>query len=40
MLETSIFSFSQNAFYLPIEEFKYFIQIYFVVCKCFQFGPV
>ena len=36
--ETSIFSFSHNVFY-SIKNRKYHLcYIYFVVCKCFQFG--
>ena len=39
MLVTSIFSFSHNVFYLSQSNFQWLIHIYFVVCKCFQFGP-
>ena len=39
MLETVIFSFSHNVFYPSIHNFHFLTQIYFVVCKCFQFGP-
>ena len=39
MLETSIFSFSHSVFY-PIEDRNHpFNNIYFVICKCIQFGP-
>ena len=38
MLATSIFSFSCIVFYSSQEEFLFLIYIYFVVCKCFQFG--
>ena len=40
MLVTSIFSFSHNVFYPPIGSFPFLIYFYFVVCKCFEFGPV
>ena len=40
MLVTSIFSFSHNVFYPTQNKFQFFSHIYFVVCKCFQFGPV
>ena len=40
MLETSIFSFSPNVFYLSQNRFQILSHIYFVVCKCFEFGPV
>ena len=40
MLVTSIFAFSHNVFY-SIKKRKYHLSnTYFVVCKCFQFGPV
>ena len=40
MLITSIFSFSHDVFY-PMKDRNYdFSKIYFVVCKCFQFGRV
>ena len=37
---TSIFSFSHNVFYSSRNKFHFFSYIYFVVCKCFQYGPV
>ena len=37
---TSIFSFSHNVFYSSQNKFQFFCDIYFVICKCFQFGPV
>ena len=40
MLVTSIFSFSHNVFSLSKIKFQIFSHIYFVVCKCFQFGLV
>ena len=40
MLVTSIFSFFHNVFYPSKIKFQFFSHIYFVVCKCFQFGPV
>ena len=40
MLVTSIFSFSHNVFYPSQNKLQLFNYIYFVVCKCFQFGPV
>ena len=40
MLVTSIFSISQNVFYPSQNKFQFFGQVYFVVCKFFQFGPV
>ena len=40
MLEISIFSLSHNVFYPSQSKFKFFCQIYFVVSKPFQFGPV
>ena len=40
MLVTSIFSFSHNVFYPPINSFRFFTYIYFIVCKCFEFGRV
>ena len=40
MLVTSIFSFSHNVFY-PIRYRNHcFSNLKFVVCKCFEFGPV
>ena len=39
MLLTSIFSFSYNVFYPSQNKFQFFSFI-FVICKCFQFGPV
>ena len=40
MLVTSIFSFSCNVFNPSQNKYQFFSQIYFVVCKCFQFRPV
>ena len=40
MLVTSIFSFPHNPFYPSRNKFDYLGYIYFVVCKCFQFGQV
>ena len=40
MLVTSIFSFSHNVFYPLQSNFLFFRHIYFVVCKCFNFGLV
>ena len=40
MLVTSIFSFCHNVFYQSQRELLFLSSIYFVVCKCFQFGPV
>ena len=40
MLVASIFSFSHNVFYPFQTKFQFFILIYFVFCKCFQFGEV
>ena len=40
MLVTSIFSFSHNVFYSVKERNSYFSNLYFVVCKCFQFGYI
>ena len=40
MLVSSIFSFSHNVFYPSQTKFELFIHIFFVVCECFQFGPV
>ena len=40
MLVTSIFSFSNNVFYPSENKFQFFSHIWFVVCKCFQFGPL
>ena len=37
---TSIFSFSHNVFYHFQNKFQFLGHIYFVVCKCFEFGPV
>ena len=39
MLVTSIISFSHNVFYPLHNKFQFFHHNYFVVCKCFQFGP-
>ena len=46
MLVISIFSFFHNVFYpstlfYPSQnKFLFFSHIYFVICKCFQFGPM
>ena len=40
MLVSSILSFSNNVFYPSQNNFEISRHIYFVVCKCFQFGPV
>ena len=40
MLVTSAFSFSRNVSYPSQREFLHLSYIYFVGCKCFQFGPV
>ena len=40
MLVFNIFSFSHNVFYPSLKEFPIQIYIYFVVSKCFEFGPV
>ena len=40
MLVTSIFSFTHNVFYPSQNKFQFFIYIYFVICKSFQFGQV
>ena len=37
---TSIFSFPHNVFYPIPNKFQFFSHVYFVVCKCFQTGPV
>ena len=37
---TSNFSFSHNVFYSIKDRNYHFCYIYFVVCKCFQFGQV
>ena len=34
------FLLSHNVFYPSQAKFEFFIHIYFVVYKCFQFGPV
>ena len=40
MLVTSIFTFYQHVFN-PIKDINHhFSKLYFVICKCFQFGPV
>ena len=39
-LENSIFSSSHNVFYPFQTKFQFFIHIYFVICKCFEFGSV
>ena len=36
--ENAGFSFSHNVFYPLQNKFKFFSHIYFVICKCFQFG--
>ena len=38
MLVTSIFFFSHNVFYSMKQNFNVLSNIWFVVCKCFQFG--
>ena len=38
VLVSSIFSFSHNVFYSFKKDFLFLSYIYFVVCKCFQFG--
>ena len=38
VLVTSIFSFSHKVFYPYQSKFQFLSHIYFVVCKCFQFG--
>ena len=38
MLESSIFSFSHNVFYTIKDRNYHLCCIYFVVCKCFEFG--
>ena len=40
MLVTSIFSISHNVFYPSLSNFQFLSHIYFVICKCFQFGHV
>ena len=40
MLVTSIFSFSRKVFYPSQKKIQFLRYIYFVICKCFQFGPV
>ena len=40
MLVTSIFFFYDNVFYLSDNKLYLFSSIHFVVCKCFEFGPV
>ena len=40
MLVTSIFSFSNHVFYQSQKEFLFLSYIYFVVCKCFEPGPI
>ena len=40
MVVNCIFSFAHNVFYLSQDKFKFLSHIYFVVCICFQFGPV
>ena len=40
MLESSTLSFSHNDFYPFQEKFLFLSYVYFVVWKCFQFGPV
>ena len=40
MLVTSIFSFSHNVFYSSRHKFQFLSHNYFVICKCFEFGPV
>ena len=38
IVDTSIFSFSHEVFYSNKERNYHLCNIYFVVCKCFQFG--
>ena len=38
--ENAGYSFSQIVFYPSQKKFQFFSNIYFVVCKCFEFGPV
>ena len=40
MLVTSILSFSHNVFYPSQNKALFLIYIYFVICNCFEFGPV
>ena len=40
MLVTSIFSISHSVFYSIKDSNHHFSNIYFVICKCFQFGHV
>ena len=40
MLIASIFSFSHGVFYSTKEKNCHIRKIYFVVCKCFQFGHI
>ena len=40
MLVTSIFSFSHNVFYHFQNKLQFLGYIYFVVCICFESGPV
>ena len=40
MLVTSIFSFSYDVFYPSQNKIQFLNQVYFFICKCFQFGPV
>ena len=40
MLVTSIFSYSHNVFYPSKNIFQLSNHIYFIICKCFQLGPV
>ena len=40
MLVTSIFSVSHNVFYSICDKVQFLRYIYFVICKCFQFGAV
>ena len=37
---TGIFSISHNIFYPSQKKYEFFGYIYFVVCKCFEFGQV
>ena len=40
ILVASIFSLSHNVFYQAKNKFQTFSHIFFVICRCFQFGPV
>ena len=40
MLVTNIFFFSHNVFYIFLNKFQFLCQSCFVICKCFQVGPI